>query len=71
MRARGVHLEYSFQPDDQHGADVHNPLFELLSAVREHGSIQHAARWAGAAVAASANKLAPVVPAHDTRKPRR
>ena len=48
MRARGVHLEYSFQPDDQHGADVHNPLFELLSAVREHGSIQHAAKALGA-----------------------
>ncbi len=48
MRARGVRLEYSFQPDDQHGADVHNPLFELLSAVREHGSIQHAAKALGA-----------------------
>jgi len=48
MRARGVHLEYSFQPDGQGGADVHNPLFELLSAVREHGSIQHAAKALGA-----------------------
>src|SRR5215510_8664984 len=48
MRSRGVHLEYSFQPDGQRGADVHNPLFELLSAVREHGSIQHAARSLGA-----------------------
>ena len=48
MRARGVRLEYSFQSDDQHGADVHNPLFELLSAVREHGSIQHAAKALGA-----------------------
>jgi len=48
MRARGVHLEYSFQSADQHGADVHNPLFELLSAVREHGSIQHAAKAMGA-----------------------
>ncbi|MCW5656665.1 MAG: helix-turn-helix transcriptional regulator [Burkholderiaceae bacterium] len=48
MRARGVHLEYSFQPDDQHGAEVHNPLFELLSALREHGSIQHAAKALGA-----------------------
>jgi putative molybdopterin biosynthesis protein len=44
MRARGVHLEYSFQPDGQRGADLHNPLFELLSALRDHGSIQHAAR---------------------------
>jgi putative molybdopterin biosynthesis protein len=48
MRARGVHLEYSFQPDGQRGADVQNPLFELLSAVREHGSIQHAAKALGA-----------------------
>jgi putative molybdopterin biosynthesis protein len=48
MRARGVHLEYSFQPDGQRGADVHNPLFELLSALREHGSIQHAAQAMGA-----------------------
>jgi len=48
MRARGVHLEYSFHDDDQRGADVHNPLFELLSALREHGSIQHAAKALGA-----------------------
>ena len=48
MRSRGVHLEYSFQPDGQRGADVHNPLFELLWAVREHGSIQHAAKALGA-----------------------
>jgi putative molybdopterin biosynthesis protein len=48
MRSRGVHLEYSFQPDGQRGADVHNPLFELLSALREHGSIQHAAKALGA-----------------------
>jgi putative molybdopterin biosynthesis protein len=48
MRTRGVHLEYSFQSDGQHGADVQNPLFELLSAVREHGSIQHAAKAMGA-----------------------
>jgi len=47
MRARGVHLEYSFQSDDQRGADVKNPLFDLLSALREHGSIQHAARAMG------------------------
>ena len=48
MRSRGVHLEYSFQPDGQHGADVQNPLFDLLSALREHGSIQHAAKAMGA-----------------------
>jgi putative molybdopterin biosynthesis protein len=47
MRARGVHLEYSFQPDGQRGADVYNPLFELLSTLRDHGSIQQAARSLG------------------------
>lgn len=48
MQTRGVHLQYSFQPDGQRGADVQNPLFDLLSAVREHGSIQHAAKALGA-----------------------
>lgn len=48
MKARGVHLEYGFGRDGQQGADLHNPLFELLAALREHGSIQHAARALGA-----------------------
>ena len=48
MKDRGVHLQYSFQPLGQRGADLHNPLFELLSAVAEHGSIQHAAKALGA-----------------------
>ena len=52
MKARGVHLQYSFRSDEggqgQRGADVQNPLFDLLSAVAEHGSIQHAARSMGA-----------------------
>lgn len=48
MRSRGVHLGYSFQPDGQHGAEVQNPLFDLLTAVREHGSIQRAANAMGA-----------------------
>jgi len=48
MRQRGVHLQYSFQAGGQRGADLHNPLFELLSAVRAHGSIQHAAHALGA-----------------------
>jgi putative molybdopterin biosynthesis protein len=47
MKARGVHLQYSFQPDGQHGAEVHNPLFDLLSAMHEGGSIQHAAKAMG------------------------
>ncbi len=48
MKARGVHLQYSFEPDGQRGADVQNPLFDLLSSLREHGSIQHAAKAMGA-----------------------
>lgn len=47
MKHRGVHLQYSFHSGGQPGADVHNPLFDLLLAVREHGSIQHAARHLG------------------------
>jgi putative molybdopterin biosynthesis protein len=48
MKARGVHLQYSFEPEGQRGAVLHNPLFDLLSALREHGSIQHAAKSLGA-----------------------
>jgi len=48
MKARGVHLQYSFEADGQRGAALHNPLFELLQAVQVHGSIQHAARSLGA-----------------------
>ena len=48
MKARGVHLQYSFEDDGQRGAALHNPLFELLQAVHTHGSIQHAAKHLGA-----------------------
>ncbi|MEK8028903.1 substrate-binding domain-containing protein [Pseudaquabacterium rugosum] len=48
MQARGVHLQYSFEPTDQTGATLHNPLFDLLSALQSHGSIQHAAKALGA-----------------------
>ena len=48
MKARGVHLQYSFEATDQRGALLHNPLFDLLSAVHESGSIQHAAKAMGA-----------------------
>lgn len=47
MKARGVHLQYSFQTTGQAGAAVHNPLFDLLQAVHEHGSIQRAAKALG------------------------
>ena len=46
MKSRGVHLQYSFQPG-QRGAEIENPLFDLLSALHEHGSILHAAKAMG------------------------
>jgi putative molybdopterin biosynthesis protein len=48
MKTRGIHLQYTFGPQDQRGAEIQNPLFDLLGAVREHGSIQHAAKALGA-----------------------
>ncbi len=48
MKTRGVHLQYTFEPEGQRGAALHNPLFDLLSAVHDHGSIQHAAKSLGA-----------------------
>jgi putative molybdopterin biosynthesis protein len=48
MKARGVHLQYTFEAVGQRGAVLHNPLFDLLTAVHEHGSIQHAAKALGA-----------------------
>ena len=50
MKSRAVRLQYSFEPETpggQRGADLHNPLFDLLWALREHGSIQQAARATG------------------------
>ena len=44
----GLHLRYAFEPGEQHGATLGNPLFELLSAVLEGGSIRHAAEALGA-----------------------
>lgn len=44
---RGIHLRYTFETRGQRGAEIENPLFDLLSAVREHGSISHAARACG------------------------
>jgi len=43
MRRRGIHLQYSFESDGQRGAEVDNPLFDLLQAIERHGSIRHAA----------------------------
>jgi putative molybdopterin biosynthesis protein len=43
----GVHLHYAFGPGEQRGADLASPLFDLLSSVRDGGSIRHAARALG------------------------
>ena len=48
MKSRGVHLQYSFEAVGQRGAAVQNPLFDLLFAIHEHGSIQRAAGATGA-----------------------
>jgi putative molybdopterin biosynthesis protein len=45
--ALGLQLRYAFEPGEQHGAALGNPLFELLSAVLEGGSIRHAAHVLG------------------------
>ena len=42
-----VHLSYSFATGDQSGADLGNPLFDVLSAVLKAGSIRHAAAALG------------------------
>src|ERR1700719_242528 len=45
--ALGLHLRYSFERGEQRGADLGNPLFELLSAVTAGGSIRQAAQTLG------------------------
>jgi len=43
----GLHLRYAFEPGTQRGAALGNPLFDLLSAVLDGGSIRHAAQSLG------------------------
>jgi putative molybdopterin biosynthesis protein len=43
----GIHLRYSFEAGEQLGASFENPLFEMLAAVIEGGSIRHAAQKLG------------------------
>lgn len=47
VQQRTVHLQYRFGPGMQPGAELHNPMFALLAALREHGSIRHAATAIG------------------------
>lgn len=43
----GLHLRYEFRAGEQRGAALGNPLFELLTAVTDAGSIRHAAQALG------------------------
>src|SRR6201996_1565292 len=43
----GLHLRYAFEPGEQSGATLNNPLFDMLAAVLELGSIRHAAQSLG------------------------
>ena len=43
----GLHLSYAYDPGHQRGAALANPLFELLAALVEGGSIRHAAQNLG------------------------
>lgn len=43
----GIHLRYGLEAGEQHGATLSNPLFELLGAISDSGSITHAARALG------------------------
>jgi len=43
----GLHLRYAFEPGEQRGATLGNPLFDLLTAVLDAGSIRHAAQSLG------------------------
>jgi putative molybdopterin biosynthesis protein len=47
MPSLGLHLRYAFEPGEQNGASLSNPLFDLLAAVLEGGSIRHAAQSLG------------------------
>lgn len=47
MKARAVQLAYRFVAADQRGAQIDHPLFDLLKAVHESGSIQRAATALG------------------------
>jgi putative molybdopterin biosynthesis protein len=45
--ALGLHLRYALEPGEQRGATLGNPLFDLLAAVLEAGSIRLAAQELG------------------------
>lgn len=47
MTPRGIHLRYTFESLGQQGAQIENPLFDLLSALQAQGSIARTAAALG------------------------
>lgn len=47
MKTDGIQLQYRFNSNGQSGADMENPLFDLLTAVQAQGSIDRAAKAMG------------------------
>lgn len=47
MKPHGIHLRYTFESLGQQGAEIENPLFDLLSALQQQGSISQAATALG------------------------
>jgi putative molybdopterin biosynthesis protein len=47
LRAQGIHLQYNFEAMGQGGSDIQNPLFDLLCALEQQGSIRQAALQLG------------------------
>lgn len=47
MTSRGIHLRYTFETLGQQGAQIENPLFDLLSALQAQGSIARTATTLG------------------------
>lgn len=47
MDRRAIRLQYGFDLPTQQGSALENPLFDLLAALHEHGSIRHAAQALG------------------------
>ena len=47
MDQRGIRLQYSFEQPTQRGSSLENPLFDLLTSLRDQGSISHVAKSLG------------------------
>jgi hypothetical protein len=63
--ARGVELHYRFGATAQSSSQIEHPLFDLLSAVADAGSIQGAARAMGMSAPGRSQAL---IPEHAVRR---